>query len=524
MGTAGLAVLAGDELKTWTHGDLIVYAPGFASTIQEIGPIDGLRKVDVTLRRGKEVRLRVRDSSGKPIPPHWMPLPQVYLARHRPHAWPTSLITDDSMRERTIAANNFLNVRLQEGGDFVFNIRADEPSPLYFSFSHPNVVRFYERGPVLASELAGGTWDVVLPQAATLEISLKPLNDAHGKPLYSAGLFSLIPDLPGVETGIPVLESGELKDPSWRTTIARVAPRTYSLYIQTMPRDTAGRPTGRDAQPGVYHERRRVDMKPGDRSSVVVAPKPLEPGAWRGNCRATVHIRPAGERRKVDETFRVLYMLPNYGGLLVASGKLPSDGRIALEGIKPSGKEPFDGEYMVEIADEYLGKFAVKDESGNQKFSLSMLPRAGDLLPDGIAQDLATGKPVATTDLRGRMVFLEFWATWCGPCREPMEHLVALAKRRGASWGDDVALVTVGIDKDREELRRQVQQHGDAPIRYLWSPQDGDSMAGSAFASYVISGVPTAFLVGRDGRIIWRGHPASIELERKIDELIGTKK
>jgi hypothetical protein len=102
-----------------------------------------------------------------------------------------------------------------------------------------------------------------------------------------------------------------------------------------------------------------------------------------------------------------------------------------------------------------------------------------------------------------------------------MEHLVALAKRRGSSWGDKVALVAVGIDKDREELRRHVQQHDDAPIRYLWSPQDGDSMAGSAYADYVISAVPTAFLIGRDGRIVWRGHPASIALERKIDELIA---
>jgi hypothetical protein len=41
-----------------------------------------------------------------------------------------------------------------------------------------------------------------------------------------------------------------------------------------------------------------------------------------------------------------------------------------------------------------------------------------------------------------------------------------------------------------------------------------------ACGAYSISGVPTAFLIGRDGRIVWRGHPASLELERKIEELI----
>ena len=375
MGTDGLAVLAGDELKTWHHGDLVVYARGYASTIEEIGPIEGLRKVDITLKRGKEVRLRVRDSSGKPIPPKLMPLPQVYLARHRRDAWSSFVIKDDAMRASTIAATNFLNVRHEEGGDFVFNIRADEPSPLYFGFSHPDVVRYFERGPVPAAELAGGTWDVVLPEPATLEVSLKSLSDSDGKPLVAAGFFNLIPNFPGVETSLPVLESGELKEPEWRATVSRVAPGAYDLFIQTTPRDASARPIGVDAQPGIFHDRRRLDLKPGDRSSVVFEPKPLDPGAWRGSRAATVRIRPASDRAIEGETFRVLYMLPKYGGLLVASGKLPAGGRIALERIAPSGKEPFDGEYMVEIAGDYLGKFAVKDEPGHQEFSIAMPPR-----------------------------------------------------------------------------------------------------------------------------------------------------
>jgi thiol-disulfide isomerase/thioredoxin len=220
----------------------------------------------------------------------------------------------------------------------------------------------------------------------------------------------------------------------------------------------------------------------------------------------------------------VSYVLPNYGLVSVARGKLGAEGTIALDNIAPSGTSPSGGQYWVEVASENLGQFRVKDEPGRQEFPLRMPPRAGDLADGDTAQDLESGQPVRIADFRGRVVFLEFWATWCGPCREPMQRLNELAKRRGASWRDDVALVAIGTDNDREVLRRHVRQNGHSAIRHLWSPQDQAEKPGSAYGAYSISGVPTAFLIGRDGRILWRGHPASIELERKIEELIARRR
>src|SRR5262249_10134636 len=162
-------------------------------------------------------------------------------------------------------------------------------------------------------------------------------------------------DSQGVEQSVPVFESGELKAPEWRTTLSLVAPGKYDVFIQTTPRSSPARSTGREALPGLYHDRRRIELKPGVQSVVVFEPMPLDPEAWRGNRAATVQIRPAGDRPLGGEQFRVDFLVPKYGGILVASRKLSDDGKIALKGIAPSGKEPFDGEYSVEVAGDYLG-------------------------------------------------------------------------------------------------------------------------------------------------------------------------
>lgn len=520
IGTAGLAVMAGDELKSWNHGDLIVCAPGFASTIEKAGPIEGLRKVDVTLKRGTKVRLRVRDSAGKPIAPGVMPLPQVYLPRYRRDAWFSFALTDTAMQAQTVAATNFLNVRREEGGDFVFHVRTDEPTPVYFGFSHPDVLLYHEKGPMPASDLAGGVWDVVLPRPATLEISLKSPLDSDGKSLFGAGYYGLSPILSGQVDGAPGLNSGELSGPEWRKKIQRLAPGAYSVSMKTRPREATTQPPDGQARPGIYYDLRKIDVKAGEQAVVAFEPPPFKADAWRGKCSATLVVKPAGDQPLGIAKYRVSYTLLNYGGLPVTEGTLGPDGRIVLENLAPSGKDRYDGQYSVTVGDEHLGTFNVKDQSERQEFSFRMPLRAGDLA-SGEALDLETGQPVRIADFRGRLVFLEFWATWCGPCREPMQRLVELAKRRGESWKDNVAFVAISIDNDREVLRRHVRQNGLSTIRQLWSPQDQAEKAGSAYGDYSISGVPTSFLIGRDGRIVWRGHPASLELERKLEELIA---
>lgn len=521
IGVDGLAVLTGAELKEWNQGDLIVSAEGFASAIREFGSVTELRKLEVPLKRGRTVRLLVRDSTGKPIPAAVMPLPQVYLARHRNDAWSSFAYKEPELRVDAIERTNFLNIRREGSGDFIFQMPNDLAEPLYFGFSHPDMLRYFEKSLDPASDLTDGVWKVDLPQPATLEAVLKVPRGAGEKTLFASGHYTLTPIISGQSGAVPVLEFGTLEAPDWRTKIAHLAPGTYNFHVQTRPSEPAEQRSSLEARAGEYRDLQELELKSGENSSITFDPPPFNPDAWRGKLAATVLIRPAGKQFLEGEPYQCFYLLPNYGLLPVAQGKLDREGKIKIENLAPSGTNPFGGQYTIEVAGEKLGQFRIKDQPERQEFPFRMPLRNGDLAAESEAQDLESGKSVPFSSFRGRVVFLKFWASWCGPCREPMEKLVALSKKRGEAWSRDVALVAVAIDNDHEVLRRYVRQNGLTDVKHLWSPQEHSEAGTSAYRDYSIYQVPTAFLIDRSGRIVWRGHPQSLDVEHKIEELLA---
>jgi hypothetical protein len=81
----------------------------------------------------------------------------------------------------------------------------------------------------------------------------------------------------------------------------------------------------------------------------------------------------------------------------------------------------------------------------------------------------------------------------------------------GSAWDSSKSWIS-----RRDRISRSVQQ--------LWSPEDKSSEKANARAAYTITGMPTAFLIDRDGRIVWRGHPASLDAETKIEPLLAGAK
>ncbi len=107
--------------------------------------------------------------------------------------------------------------------------------------------------------------------------------------------------------------------------------------------------------------------------------------------------------------------------------------------------------------------------------------------------DLA-GKQVQLKDFRGKLVLLNFFATWCGPCREEMPAMERVFR---AYQGKGLMVLAVNMQESVKSVRPFVQE------LKLTFPTVLDG-SGSVSREYGIRALPVSFLVGRDGSILWR--------------------
>ena len=146
----------------------------------------------------------------------------------------------------------------------------------------------------------------------------------------------------------------------------------------------------------------------------------------------------------------------------------------------------------------------------------------GTLPPQSAAPEiefttLAGEKPMKLSDLRGKVVVLDFWATWCGPCQQPMAELQKLREVH-TGWQDKVAIVPLSIDDTMDVLRKHVDKRGWTNTFNVWAGDGGwRSKAAKAFR---VTGVPTTYLLDAQGKIVWAGHPSGMDFGTAVDALI----
>jgi cytochrome c biogenesis protein CcmG, thiol:disulfide interchange protein DsbE len=144
-------------------------------------------------------------------------------------------------------------------------------------------------------------------------------------------------------------------------------------------------------------------------------------------------------------------------------------------------------------------------------------PQVGFTAPDFTLDSLA-GDPITLTDLRGKVVVLNFWASWCPPCRAEMPALnVVYEKHR------DQGLVVLGVNTayqdDEASARTAIRDWGlTFPIVF-----DRDGASGR---QYRVQAMPTTFFIGRDGvirDIVFGGPMSEALIASKIEKLMSNE-
>ena len=147
---------------------------------------------------------------------------------------------------------------------------------------------------------------------------------------------------------------------------------------------------------------------------------------------------------------------------------------------------------------------------GSSEISRSGIVRTQPFAPELSLTDLS-GQRLELSDYRGKVVILDFWATWCSPCRTENPFLVAL-QNKYRSQG--LQVIGISLDDDPEPVRAFYQQ-----FKINYPVAIGDANLAERYGG--ILGLPVNFVIGRDGRI-YAKHPGEVDLpvvEREIQSL-----
>ena len=151
---------------------------------------------------------------------------------------------------------------------------------------------------------------------------------------------------------------------------------------------------------------------------------------------------------------------------------------------------------------DILSKNLDKDyRAAGEKMKTGAVRRARLLSGDPVKVSGKTldGKPFDISQYKGKVVVVDFWATWCGPCRAELPNLKAVYEKYHSRG---LEVVGVSLDNSKEDLANFLKAN-DLPWKILVSTEPNRSGFDNPIADqYGISGIPTVFLMNRDGKVV----------------------
>jgi thiol-disulfide isomerase/thioredoxin len=179
------------------------------------------------------------------------------------------------------------------------------------------------------------------------------------------------------------------------------------------------------------------------------------------------------------------------------------------------------GEQVAAEAYKSFGPLFAK--SGNEQIRAMGESFAGTLRrlslpghPMEIKGTLLNGKPFDQKTLAGKVVLVDFWATWCGPCVAEIPNVLEQYEKYHDKGFE---VVGISLDEDREALEKFVTDQK-IPWPILYEKPEGEGWRHPLSTFYGISGIPTVILIGRDGNVITLNARGE-KLGEQLDKLFG---
>ncbi len=157
--------------------------------------------------------------------------------------------------------------------------------------------------------------------------------------------------------------------------------------------------------------------------------------------------------------------------------------------------------------------FAFKPPADAVEASAARAPHAAGRTPDRLVGKPAPaftlkdldGKPVSLEGLKGKVVVIDFWATWCGPCVQSLPILNAVAGEYAAKG---VVVLAVDIESDSAAVKSFIDEKKLSSLHVLMDDQNVADQFG-------VSGIPQSFVIGRDGKVLAAHTGYSSDLKEK---------
>lgn len=487
---------------------VLVSAPDYLPVREVISPTAKGSVRIVRLQRGRPLQIVVRNETGKPLP-HPLNLTLFRIPKD------CRAVEDYMEWEETADGSYRFQLHSQFGlqplgkGRYRCSV-PKTPQPLLAIVHHPGFLRGFCTV-ISASAVQRGYAEIRLPKPSRLQVEVdtrratyvdlerfevdvttyvKPPSASHGLS-YEVARFTL----PARQRRTFILDD--------------VCKGNYTLNLQGYPAEEEHQSEDEGCVAmGYAYVTKSVAVAPTRVAGVQLVYQPPDLRPYRGDCTLSLEVRTAQGAPAAHQPYALYVEVVGEPRLKIAAGSLDSAGRATITRLKP------DIEYWLYLGNQKEPVDSIVLRDSGKRFSRTVwLPaRVGDPVPDVRAHTLADQSSKSLRAYQGKWLYVEFWATWCGPCREALERTAEELPQIRQAWGDIVTVVAISLDESPETAKAFLEQHRLWGVaEHWWAGEDG-AVAGALG----VHALPRALLIDPAGVIVWRGNP----LEQRLYDLL----